>query len=178
MTYWTKLRSHASGFTLVELIITVAIVSTLLALSTIAFRDWMLKSRVEAQTREMFADFNQVRVRAMTTKLRHKIIITPGSYIFQFYSSEDEPPAGGKTIPGGTRTVFYRLKKNASDFYTGAEFYEVDQRGMIDMTGAVNNVIPIYLDYNGNASVDCLNLTATRVNFGKRNTLGDKCDAK
>jgi prepilin-type N-terminal cleavage/methylation domain-containing protein len=163
-----------SGYSLVELIVVIAIITTLLGISTIAFHDWIMKARVEAQVREMVADISNLRVRAMTTKQRHSIEISAGKYAFRSYSSEAELIDNGRLISGG-RDVSFRLKKGPSTLFVG-ERYEFDHRGMLD-TGA-SDVISIFLEHAGDASLDCLNLQAIRVNAGKINTAGDTCNDK
>jgi prepilin-type N-terminal cleavage/methylation domain-containing protein len=159
------------GFTLVELVVVVAIITTLLGLATIAFHDWLVKARVEAQVRQMVADISNIRVRAMTRKQRCSLQVDANQYVFRSYSSDNEPLAAGRIISGGGN-VNFRLKSGASTYYTGQR-YEIDQRGMLD-TAAV----PVFLEYVGNAGLDCLNIQAIRVNAGKKNAAGDTCNDK
>jgi len=163
---------NTSGFTLVELIVVIAIITTLLGISTIAFHDWLVKSRVEAQVRQMVADISNIRVRAMTRKQRCSLEIAANSYVFRSYSSEGESLASGAVIPGGG-IVSFGLKSGPSTFYANQR-YEIDQRGVLDTAAT----LPIFLEYDGNASLDCLNLQAIRVNAGKKNTAGDTCNDK
>ena len=177
----SELHKHLhgeTGFSLVELIVIIAIISTLLGLATLAFHDWLVKNNVEAQTRQMATDFSELRVRAMTTKQRHSITVNPGEYVFKSYSSADEPASAGTELPGGTHKVTYQLKKNATTLVAG-EIYDIDQRGMIDPGSFAGNVIPsIYLAHTGTANYDCLNLCVVRVNAGKTNATGDNCDER
>ena len=171
--------SDDAGFSLVELITVIAIISILVSIATFAFHDWMVKSRVEAQVRDMAADINNLRVRALTTKQRHSILINPGSYIFRSYTSEDQLIEDGEYVVGGIHRVAYNLKKNSTNMYAG-EVYEIDSRGILEIDSVMypDNVIPVLVEYNGNASIDCLNIYAVRINTGKWNSSGDKCDDK
>ncbi len=159
------------GFTLVELVVIIAIIATLLSISTIAFHDWMLKSRAEAQIRQIVADVNSIRLRAMTTKQRHSIELDADRYVFRSYSSENESIDDGRLISDGQQVAF-RLMKDSTSFFAG-ERYEFDQRGMLQDIG---DVLPIFLEYDGNANQDCANLRVIRVNGGKKS--GDTCDDK
>jgi len=49
------------GFSLVELIVVVAIIATLLTIATLDFNAWTRRAQIERQTRELFADLNQAR---------------------------------------------------------------------------------------------------------------------
>jgi prepilin-type N-terminal cleavage/methylation domain-containing protein len=162
---WNK-----AGFSLVELVVVLAIIGTLLGLSTIAFHDWQVKNNVEAQVRQMATDISELRVRAMTTKQRLSITLNPASYVFRTYSSDEESKFAGKIVPDGTRNVAYRLKKNKTTLFDG-EVYEIDQRGML-----VGSTASIYVENGEPAALDCLKLHIVRVNVGKTNAAGDKCE--
>lgn len=164
--------TNSAGFSLVELLVVLAIIGTLLGISTLAFHDWVVKSRVEAQVRQMVTDISSTRIRALTRKQRCSIELGAKKYVFRSYSSEGEPLSAGTIIPGGGDVVF-GLKSGPSTFFANQRL-EIDQRGILDTAAT----LPIFLEYDGNASLDCLNLHAIRVNAGKKNTAGDTCDDK
>ena len=159
------------GFTLVEVIVAIGIISILLSISTISFNSWQIKHKMEAQIKEMASDFSEIRIRALTMKQRHSITLNAQSYVFRSYSSESEDLfTGGTTIPGGSHTVVYKLKKGDGTDYA-AEVYEIDQRG-----ANVSSVATIYLE-NGAASsgLNCLKLHTVRINPGNSTTIGGTC---
>jgi len=162
------------GFSIIELLVVIAISVTLMTISTISFNNWQVKLRVEAQVRQMVADFNEIRVRALTMKQRHSITLNANSYVFRSYDSEEEDLfTGGTIIPGGTHTVAYKLKKNATTDYA-AEVYEIDQRG-----ANVSSVATIYLEYPGTTTgLNCIKLHTVRINPGNSATIGGTCDDK
>lgn len=159
------------GFSLVELVIVIAIAGVLATVSTLGFNSWMVKNRVEAQVRQMVSDISQLRIRAMTTKQRHSVAFNASSYVFRSYTSEAEPLADGTVIADGTKNVTYRLKNPSNAFYDGSVRYEIDTRGIL--TGATTSV---FVDYDGSAGIDCFSLHTIRVNAGKKNTSGDTCN--
>jgi prepilin-type N-terminal cleavage/methylation domain-containing protein len=170
-----------AGFTLVELIIVIAIISILLGIVMFPFHDWQVKSNVEAQVRKMATDISEIRIRAMTMKQRHNIVINSSSYVFQSYSTADLPKCSGSapagvTVPGTTTYVSYKLKKDATNYYAGGcansagDTFEIDQRGMLVGSGGT-----VFIDYPGtSATLDCLTIQPVRVNVGKTN--GANCD--
>ena len=162
MGWWFQSLKQSRGFSLTELIVVMAIVSTLLGAATIGYHEWQVKYNVEAQVKSMVTDISELRVRAMTTKQRHSITINKQNYVFKSYSSDDELLTAGTVMPSGTRTVTYALKKDSTTFYSG-QVFEIDHRGMlVGITGTV------FIDSNSSASVDCLILHTVRVNPGKK----------
>jgi prepilin-type N-terminal cleavage/methylation domain-containing protein len=168
------------GFTLTEILVVVAIVGVLLSIATFGFHQWMVKSNVEAEVRQMLADFSQLRFRAVTTKQNHSITINPNGYVFKSYTSVDEPAAAGTVIPGGTHNVNYQLKSSKTTLFAG-EIYQITPLGTINMNVALfpNEIIPIYVAYDvGAPNLDCVNIHVARVSAGKTNATGDNCDER
>lgn len=161
-----------SGFTLIELVFVAGLVALLSGIATFAFHEWSIKSNVEAQVNQMATDFNELRVKAITSKQRHSITLNASDYVFKSYTSDDESKFAGTIISGGTHSVAFGLKKVSGASY-GGEVYEIDQRGMV-----VGSTATIFLDVSRSANFDCLTLHLIRTNIGKKNLSGDKCDDK
>lgn len=155
------------GFSLVELVTAIAIISTLVALSTIGFSNWTVKHNVEKQTKEMVSDINDLRLRAIHSKKRHVMILLPESYTFKKYSSEAE------TIPSSlvfSKQIKYKIKQLDGSSVAGLSV-EVDERGF------TNNWITLWVDStNDSAAYDCAIISAGRTNIGKKK--GSSCDPK
>lgn len=160
------------GFSLMELIIVIAVIGIISSIAAINYNQWMVKSAVEAQVKQMVSDIGELRIRALTTKQRHNITINADSYVFKSYTTENQPKFSGNLIPGGTHNVTYGLKKASGSAY-GGEVYVINERGMLEDVGNT-----IFLDYNGSAATDCLTIHTVRVNPGKKNATGDVCNDK
>lgn len=164
-------RKWNAGFSLIELVLAIAIISTLLSISVLSFNSWQTKYNIEAQVRQMVADINGQRLTALTRKQRFSVILNQNSYVFRSYSSNEEPLTAGTDVPGGTHNVSYALKSNASTFYNNLPL-EIDQRGMITPTAT------IYLDRSESAYLNCLTIHTVRTNIGKINAGWSNCDDK
>jgi prepilin-type N-terminal cleavage/methylation domain-containing protein len=147
------------AFSLVELVVVIAIMGTLMAIVTLNFNDWQRKAQIERQTRELFADLNQARIDSLHTKKRHSIVMQPNSYIFKRYSSENEDQDAGTAVL--TRTVSYQITKGTGSSITN-EVTEFDIRGF------TNNSETFRINPVGtSAMVDCILISIGRTNLGK-----------
>ena len=158
-----KLSDH--GFSLVELLITIALIAIGLSLSTLAFQQMQNKSRAESQIRQMATDLSELRLRAMTNKQPSGITLNANSYVLTAYTSAFAPYSTisqQRPLPGGTVGVKFPLLKSNGTPYSG-EQYEINERGFNVLTG-----FTVYLGGEGNSgSVDCLTVSILRINVGK-----------
>ena len=72
-------REHRKGFTLIELIIVIAIIALLSALGGPALQAWMWKARLIEASRNIERKMNTVRKLSMANNTRHCIIFQPDS---------------------------------------------------------------------------------------------------
>lgn len=163
-----KIYEH--GFSLIELIVTIAIIGILLSIATLGFHQWQVKTGVEAQVKQMVSDIGELRIRALTRKQKHSVTFYATSYQFKSYTSDDESSFGGTVI--ATHTVTYHLQNSSGTDYSGSPVYEIDARGMLVLaTGPT-----VFLGYNGSAAIDCFSVSKVRVNPGKKNASGGACN--
>lgn len=171
-------RYTEAGFSIVELVLVIAIMGILMSIATINFNQWMVKNRVEAQVRQMVTDFSELRVNAFTQKKRHSITIDQSRYIFKSYSSENEDKCdGGTEVPGKNVQVNFKLKRAAAYYdgscaNVGGDTFEIDTRGML-----VGSTATVFLESpEVSAAVDCFSMHTIRINPGKKD--GSNCNAK
>ena len=63
-----------NGFTLIELLLVIAIIGILAGLSISGFTSFVTKSRIENQTRRLYADIMNTRVMAMNRNMTHFVV--------------------------------------------------------------------------------------------------------
>ena len=73
------------GFTLIEMLIVIAIISVLLSIATLSFNSMTRKSAVEGQTKMISADLMGVRSQALYEKRGRTVVVTTAQ--FTVYSS-------------------------------------------------------------------------------------------
>jgi len=149
--------SDRSGFSLIELIIVIAIIAIALSMATMNFRAWSVKNHIEKQTRELFSDINEARIRSLYRKQNHSIrIVGANSYSFMNYSTENESTAAGRSV--FTKSVLYQITSPAAG--TNIMF---NVRGAL-YTGVGSTII---IGPPNSGAFDCIVIDDVRTNMGK-----------
>lgn len=154
-----------SGFSLLELLITIAIMGIVMSISTISFNSWTKKSNIEKQVRELFTDLAESRSRAFHEKKEFRVTFQPNSYVIRNYSSEAEPRDAGRIV--SDKALTYGLTSKSGTNLAGDisdKFVEFDTRGW-----GTNNFTVIVNPLTVDSALNCLVIYDTRVNMGKIN---------
>jgi len=145
------------GFSLVELLVVIAIIAIGLSIATLNFRSWTVKTNIDKQTKELFGDISEARLRSQYRKQYNSILIENSStYSFKSYSTENEPAAAGRKV--FTKTISYQITSPGSD--TNIRF---NTRGSL-YTGIGTT---IYFGPSGTGAFDCVVIDDVRTNMGK-----------
>jgi Tfp pilus assembly protein FimT len=163
----------------VELVVTIAIMGILMAISTIAFNSWQTKYKIESQTREMFADLADARTRAFTQKKVHGIVFQPNSYVMKSYSSEAEYKFSADAVTNGVVIMNKPLKYGITKTDTTTAFTDSNSSILFDVTGLTTTLTGCTVVINpvaASPSVNCLAISAARVNIGRWNATTSSCE--
>jgi prepilin-type N-terminal cleavage/methylation domain-containing protein len=74
-----------SGFTIVELMIVIAIMGVLTAIAIPTYITWLPKHRANAAARQLFADLQNARMRAISENNDYKVEFITGSNLYKVY---------------------------------------------------------------------------------------------
>jgi len=159
------------GFTLVELVLVVAIIGTLLSIGTMQFNAMQKKSAIEQQVRKIYSKLMEARVDALYTKTPRTAVFS-GSKL-SIYPTGDgsgspvsELPLSYPTVMGGG---FDRVTFNAGGMMLTSDG---DRAICVEPGGVAAN--------NGNS--DSVVVSAVKIYMGKRQSGGacvpDKIDQK
>jgi type IV fimbrial biogenesis protein FimT len=143
-----------SGFTLVELMIVVAIIGVILAIATMNFTQWNDKYTVESYTKEIHSILMKARNDAANTNTQ--VSVTLAANLVTTYQDVN----GNAVVdPGETTTKPY--PRFAIQFATSP--FVFDRRGITNtpQTISITNYSP-----NASPGVDCIAIARTRINMG------------
>ncbi len=168
-------RAGMRGFTLIELMVVVTIMSVLLGIAGSSLQTYQARYEAENQVRLMHADMMQARFRAFERNKRCFVKVTTDSY----QVIEDTNDSGGSTADSGDTALWpvpKRLKYKPC--WTGT--IVMNERGTISSSSGgilCNNPLSIRFETAGaGPEYDCIAVNPTRLNAGKWN--GKKCVAR
>jgi type IV fimbrial biogenesis protein FimT len=157
---------NSRGFSLIELIVVIALMAIMLTLATLEFGTWQRKSVVERYTKELFSDIQDARMRAAFTKVRQGVVFGAQQVVFRRFSSEYD--AAGTTVTTKNLPVSITTNFSASPQLNKIKF---DSRG-IDSDPIVK---VICFTTTVDAAYDALIITPALTSMGKVTNRGNAC---
>lgn len=155
----------SEGFTITELIVVIAIMSILLAISTLEFSSWQKKNFMEKHTKELYTDLQDIRMKAAFTKIPHRAVFSGNQVSFQQFVG-----AAWIQAQPGVKTFPYNLNRPADWTTDNVEF---DTRGIVN--SPIVMIVCLGLGSDVDASYDAVIITSALTNMGKIMNRGGQC---
>lgn len=143
------------GFSLIEMMIVVALMGILLAMATLSFNDYTMKSRIESQVKTLYSDIANVRSEAMFRRAGRVTQISPN--IFSVFSS--------------TSLVGQPVKTTSlSNAVNANQSIRFNERGLLvgDDGLLLNTPIFICISAANSAGLDSIIIGTVNIQMGKR----------
>lgn len=156
---------RSRGFSLLELVVLMALVSILLTIATLNFKEYLDRSRMEAQTRFLYGRLLKARVDAVCQRRSTVVKIYPQR--FEVYSSQLDNRSGVEPLQ--THRLSYPITSNGVWDATGGCSITFERDGLS------NQNLSICLEPSaGSGGVDSITVFSTRISIGKKDG-GDAC---
>lgn len=155
------------GFTLVELMITIAILGFLSWMAVTSFTRLSEQYAVETETKQLYADLMDARGRAMQRSRVFFVRLTASGYS----THEDASPApdGNGIFDSGQdrQVVSAKLNHAVNQNLSGGWNFSFDRNGIASETGVIWFSSPVKADY------DCISVRETRTKMGQYDGAGN-----
>jgi prepilin-type N-terminal cleavage/methylation domain-containing protein len=163
-------RGGRGGFTLVEMMIAIAIVGIVVTIAVSNFQGMMEKYRVEDETKQMFADLMVARGRAMQRNRVFFIQISANGY--KTFEDTNPAPDGNNNLESSDTQVAGVTVKHTITPTGGLSDFRLNRNGIASVTGSIRFSSTTKPDY------DCITVNATRIKMGQYNATDNACVEK
>ena len=160
---FTDDKAARGGFTLLEIMIVIAILGILVVVVANDFRGFNEKYKVEAETKQLYADLMDARGRAMQRNRWFFVRIASTGYGYGTYEDSSPAPDGDGSLDNTadtlvtSMTVGHAINTNLA----GGNDFGFNRNGIANDNGTIKFVSTAQPDYN------CITILPTRIKMGQ-----------
>jgi prepilin-type N-terminal cleavage/methylation domain-containing protein len=160
-------KAAREGFTLVEILITIAILGVLLMIAVSNLRGFNEKYKVEAETKQLYADLMDARGRAMQRNRMFFVRFAgtgPGYTGYATYEDTNNPPDGNGSWDNTADTMVtsVTVAHTITTALPGSvNAFQFNRNGIASATGDIR------FSSTANPDYDCITILPTRIKMGQ-----------
>jgi prepilin-type N-terminal cleavage/methylation domain-containing protein len=158
----------AQGFSLVELIVVISIMTILLSLATIAFNSYQVNYNVESEIKTLYADIMGARIRAMNENRPYIVKFTgTKSYVTAIDINGDGDYGEGdiKIDRYSKDNLKYELNWKIPTYSNNK--LKLDNRGLVNGNCITDVKCYVRVNKDNSSEYDCIAISNTRIKMGK-----------
>lgn len=165
---------NKKGFTLVELIVVIAIMGVLITMAMFSYQTIQQRADVEQKVKRMYTDLMNTRIRAMQRGREHFVFMPTGATTYSMYEDtftapdgDGDPNTANDTLLSSQSVAPYTLVLQTADMSP----VRFNSKGLVTSpTGWVR------IDSTAGGEYDCIEIGQIKRGMGKMN--GTNCDVK
>lgn len=152
-------KTARGGFTLVEILITIAILGILVVIAVGDFRGLNEKYKVEAETKQLYSDLMDARGRAMQRNRIFFVRLSGAGYAT--YEDTNTPPDGNGIWDNAADTKVADVTASHAIITVLPGGFEFNRNGIASVTGNLR------FSSTANPDYDCITIGPTRIKMGQ-----------
>ncbi|MCX5815604.1 MAG: prepilin-type N-terminal cleavage/methylation domain-containing protein [Proteobacteria bacterium] len=153
-----------NGFTLIEILVAIAIIGILAAIGTASFTGLVGKYNVNNQIKTMYTDIMTARAMAAMKNRAHFVSLSANQY--SIYDDTNTSPNGNGTLETSSDTLILQKTLDYAITWNSTATIEFNVRGLCNTPRTICIYSTVSPEY------DCIKASRTRITLGKLITQG------
>lgn len=160
-------KGNCKGFTIFELLVSIAIIAVLSGIALLSYNGFRERYNIESQTKEMYIDLMNARVRAMQRNRVHFFVLETfvGSTRYTIYEDTHPGPDGDGAQTANDTVWVQKTQNSPYDIKLSAGTQIIIEANGLISSGKCS----VYANKSTASEYDCLSILPTRINMGKWN---------